>query len=287
MHLEKFVEVLCFHYELMEMFVAPCRPSSGMHDDVTVSGEACASGCNPHCHFLFLLQSISFSHSLLLDFLISTETCFLEYFVRYLKYLRTDWQGFTAACERISTSHCRLSQLGTRSGSCAGDTSAQTYKAEPDKVKSSSSVQPTAVIPPVDRTSSVSRLRLVEYNSSDESESESMEICEDELRESGAPVFTRQKQCESSDSAGLLSEPYSVEGGLGAVLQNKEISHTSMAPASEQVTCKMFLRAVLCLSELRELVTRLQWKKLFPYNPSSLLKLLEQVQLPEITSVTV
>lgn len=286
MHLEKFVEVLCFHYELMEMFVAPCRLSLGMPENVTVSGEACASGCNPHCHFLFLLQSISFNHSLLLDFLISTETCFLEYFVRYLKYLRTDWQGFTAACERISMSHCRPSQLGTCSGSCAGDTSALTHKA--DRVKSSSSVQPTAVIPPVDRTSSVSRLRLVEYNSSDESESESMEICEDEPRESGAPVFTRQKQCESSDSAGLLSEPHSVlEGVLGAVLQNKEISHTSMAPASEQVTCKTLLRAVLCLSELRELVTRLQWKKLFPYNPSSLLKLLAQVKLPEITSVTV
>ncbi|KAG7220838.1 hypothetical protein INR49_031577 [Caranx melampygus] len=264
------------------------RLSSGMHDDVTVSGEACASGCNPHCHFLFLLQSISFNHSILLDFLISTETCFLEYFVRYLKYLRTDWQSFTAACERISVSHCPVSQLGTLSCSRAGETSALIYKAEPDRVKSSSIVQPTAVIPPVDRTSSVSGLRLVEYDNSDESESESMEICEDEPGAGGASVFTRHKQCESSDSAGLLSEPRSVlEGGPGAVLQNKETSHTSMAPAPGQVTCETFLRAVLCLSELREVVTRLQRKKLFPYNPSSLLKLLAQVELPAITSVTV
>ncbi|KAK7930486.1 hypothetical protein WMY93_006881 [Mugilogobius chulae] len=55
---------------------------------------ACSLGLNPHCHFLLLLRSLAFDHRVLLDFLISTETCFLEYFVRYLRLLRTDPEGF-------------------------------------------------------------------------------------------------------------------------------------------------------------------------------------------------
>lgn len=250
-----------FHNQLMEVSVPSCRPSSATEDDVAASGEACASGCNPHCHFLFLLQSVSFNHSILLDFLISTETCFLEYFVRYLKYFRTDRQGFAAACWRIS---CSSSQQG-------GETFPQICKA-----KSSSSVQPAAVSPPgstgaltQNRTGSASGLRLVEYDSSEGSDSESMEFCEDEPGASLAAVFTRQ---ERRDSARLLCEPGSATEGQ----PDKPTPHS-----------RTFLRAVLCLSELREVVTRLQRKKLFPYNPSSLLKLLAQVELPEVTSVTV
>ncbi|XP_074863188.1 protein Lines homolog 1 isoform X2 [Carettochelys insculpta] len=52
------------------------------------------SGFNPHCIFLFFLKSIAFDSTVLLDFLISSETCFLEYFVRYLKLLREDWHNF-------------------------------------------------------------------------------------------------------------------------------------------------------------------------------------------------
>ena len=33
------------------------------------------------------LQAVSFDHSVLLDFLVSNETCFLLYFLRFLKFL--------------------------------------------------------------------------------------------------------------------------------------------------------------------------------------------------------
>lgn len=66
--------------------------------------EACTLGCNPHCHFILLLQSLSFDHSVLLDFLISSETCFLEYLVLYLRLLRDCWQDFCSACTRMQTS---------------------------------------------------------------------------------------------------------------------------------------------------------------------------------------
>ncbi|XP_076586414.1 protein Lines homolog 1 isoform X1 [Chaetodon auriga] len=250
------------------------RLCSGL-DESAVLETACASGCNPHCHFLLLLQSISFDHSILLDFLISTETCFLEYFVRYLKYLRADRQGFTAACGRISASDCPLSLQRSRSASCGGDMFALTCKAEPDQAESSSCVQPAGA-----------GLRLVDYANSDESDPENME-CQDELgtsgcdksRFSGPPPSATQKQYESSGSTGLLSQHNSTverrpEGSLLQVFQSEQTSCPNMAG---QMTCDTSARAVLCLSELRDVVTRLQTKKLFPYNPSSLLQLLEQV----------
>uniref|UniRef100_A0A4W3H1N6 Uncharacterized protein n=1 Tax=Callorhinchus milii TaxID=7868 RepID=A0A4W3H1N6_CALMI len=53
---------------------------------------------NPHCIFLLLLNNLTFDHCVLLDFLISAETCFLEYFVRYLRLLREEWQCFLCIC---------------------------------------------------------------------------------------------------------------------------------------------------------------------------------------------
>nr|XP_057944668.1 protein Lines homolog 1 isoform X1 [Doryrhamphus excisus] len=102
-------------------------------------GEAaCASGCNPHCHFLFVLQSVAFDHRVLLDFLISMETCFLEYLVRYLKYLSTDWQGFTAACCRVgeTTTELDSGQVGTRSGRSLVDYDSSD-ESDPDTVEGS------------------------------------------------------------------------------------------------------------------------------------------------------
>ncbi|TKS70405.1 Protein Lines -like protein 1 [Collichthys lucidus] len=245
------------------------RQCSGL-DDSAVLEAACASGCNPHCHFLFLLRSVAFDHSILLDFLISTETCFLEYFVRYLKYLRADWRGFTAACGRISMSDCLLSTQKPLTASCGGDT-----LGGPGPAEVSSSLHPTGA----EMISSIAGLRLVEYGSSDESDPEGMD-CQDEpgtsvcsaldvKQEISRPsIPVRQKQYESSHSTGLPRHPNSVlEGRPGGPSPPEQ---TSCLPLSA--------RAVFCLSELREVVTRLQTKKLFPYNPSSLLKLLVQVE---------
>ncbi|XP_077477674.1 protein Lines homolog 1 [Stigmatopora argus] len=63
--------------------------------------DPCGAGCNPHCHFLFLLRGLSWDERLLLDFLISAETCFLEYLVRYLRYLRSDRGALAASCRRL------------------------------------------------------------------------------------------------------------------------------------------------------------------------------------------
>ncbi|XP_075947032.1 protein Lines homolog 1 isoform X3 [Anarhichas minor] len=262
------------------------RRCSGL-DELAVLEAACASGCNPHCHFLLLLQSISFDHSILLDFLISTETCFLEYFVRYLKYLSADWRGFTAACGTISLPDCHLSLQQSPTASAGGDM--LKVKGEPDQVEVSSCVQPTGVIPPVGTTRLAAGFHLVEYDSSDQSDPENMEVSQEEpgpsacekgrfsalyvkQELSGPPLPIRHRQYESS-----VYKPNSrQEGPSLPVLQSEQTS--SCPTVSGQLTCGTLARAVLCLSELREVVTRLQTKKLFPYNPSSLLKLLAQVQ---------
>ncbi|XP_076012393.1 protein Lines homolog 1 isoform X2 [Genypterus blacodes] len=188
------------------------RLNSGSRD----ADAACASGCNPHCHFLLLLRSVSFDHSTLLDFLISTETCFLEYFVRYLKYVGSDWQGFTRACQRTDESEGEQGPKFRLSGF---------------------SVRPAPVPQAAEEIRPASGIRLVDYGSSDESDTENIDVSDDS-RNNREPNSKQTQRPSSQTSA----------------------------------------RVVSCLSQLRQVVTRLQTKKLFPYNASSLLKLLAQVE---------
>ncbi|XP_074522784.1 protein Lines homolog 1 [Halichoeres trimaculatus] len=219
---------------------------------------ACACGHNPHCIFLLLLQSISFDHSILLDFLISTETCFLEYFVRYLKFLSADWLGFTAACQRISGCHVSLQQ--DSAASCGGETSELTSKEE------------------------TSQICLVEYGSSGESDPEDMEVSQDGLRTFDHEKSTSHILTVKQDTAGSLETVRQKQNwDRGAEKSSSQVSPSeqtglNLPPLSGQATCETSARAVLCLTQLREVVTRLQAKKLFPYNSSSLLKLLAQVE---------
>lgn len=197
--------------------------------------------------------------------------------MRYLKFLRADWQGFSAACG--------LATL------CVGYMSAVTGQGEQQAVELCA--QPTCDVSPV-----AAGLRLVEYDSSGESDPENMDsqdepgtsVCEDRFdalqvrqKDRGPPVPTRQTLFESSQSAGLLSQPTATlerrpEGSSSLMLQNEQTSCPNMTALSGRVTGEASFRAVSCLSELKEVVTRLQAKELFPYNPSSLLKLLAQVE---------
>merc|ERR1712117_234760 len=50
---------------------------------------------NPAVGFMHLISIVSRDSSVLLDFLVSNETCFLLYFLRFLKFVTKDWNGFT------------------------------------------------------------------------------------------------------------------------------------------------------------------------------------------------
>lgn len=53
---------------------------------------------NPVYTFLEFLKMISNSADLLLDLLVSNETCFLLYLLRFLKYMRGNWAMFVRSC---------------------------------------------------------------------------------------------------------------------------------------------------------------------------------------------
>ncbi|KAG7278117.1 hypothetical protein CRUP_019427 [Coryphaenoides rupestris] len=150
------------------------------------SGTPCASGFNPHCHFLLFLRSVSFDHSTLLDFLISSETCFLEYLVRYLKHLRADSPGFSLACRKMEESdtyvRARLSCSASRADAAPAPAPAPlpvpvpvrvgeqgTTQAHPGLDRPGPSAQPTGL---------GSGLCLVDYSSSDDEDAgpEDMEV---------------------------------------------------------------------------------------------------------------
>lgn len=60
--------------------------------------QNCLKVCDVHALFVEFLASISFDHSVILDFLISAETKFQKFFQRYLQILQKDWSGLQFAC---------------------------------------------------------------------------------------------------------------------------------------------------------------------------------------------
>ncbi|XP_036333207.1 protein lines [Rhagoletis pomonella] len=56
---------------------------------------------NPVYTFLEFLKMISNSSDLLLDLLVSNETCFLLYLLRFLKYIRANWDMFLRSCHEF------------------------------------------------------------------------------------------------------------------------------------------------------------------------------------------
>ncbi|KAL2088999.1 hypothetical protein ACEWY4_015898 [Coilia grayii] len=228
------------------------------------SSEAgcCEMGSNPHCHFVLLLRGLAFDHSVLLDFLISSETCFLEYVVRYLKLLRDDWGGFCRSCQLLEAQDVqRCSKWRENSGHVSPllDRSAVSEAGE-----SHSSDKWIDVCTGLSQACP----RLVDYGSSDESaeeEEEEMDMCV------GSPD-TGQRP-----AAGSLNK----DGGQKCISlpdckQSLEQSNESIAVVKRTQT--LVQKVVHCLMELKAVITRLQRKNLFPYNPVSLVKLLTVIE---------
>ncbi|KAF5304624.1 hypothetical protein FQR65_LT07906 [Abscondita terminalis] len=54
---------------------------------------------NPVYAFIEFLKVVSHDSDVLLDYLVSNETCFLLYLLRFLKYIRRNWPKFVSSCE--------------------------------------------------------------------------------------------------------------------------------------------------------------------------------------------
>ena len=67
---------------------------------------------NPHTTYLVFLECVYHDHDVLLDLLVSNETHFLLYLLRYLKFVRRSWHQFAIQCgrqtDRVMTVMIRL-----------------------------------------------------------------------------------------------------------------------------------------------------------------------------------
>lgn len=182
--------------------------------------------------------------------------------MQYLKCLTADWQGFSRACERtfpVSDPKTLPASLSARDTSplCKG------------------AIQPCEVAAGLGEMSrSAHGLHLVDYSSSEESDHENVGAQGEEVPSSvtalditednpGLQLPGRQTHFGTTHPAGLLNQLTDLEDG---------------PDKRSAVNCEISARVLGCLSELREVLMRLHIKKLFPYNPAPLLKLLGQVE---------
>lgn len=58
---------------------------------------------NPIASFIEFLKVVSYDSGVLLDYLVSNETCFLLYLLRFLKYVRRNWSKFLDTCQQVDS----------------------------------------------------------------------------------------------------------------------------------------------------------------------------------------
>lgn len=263
------------------------------------------NGYNPHCIFLFLLKNIGFDSTVLLDFLISSETCFLEYFVRYLKLLQKDWDNFFTICKYFDVAESKdninicyhtfslvqdrssnqrepspLAALSSHRNTCArvfwaSDASSEPLKQAAMSSKAHTTLQDNSLSPPQAPQS------LVDYDSSDDSEDESTN---QPLTNSGLTSLHQEAMKKIQDTVGTSRDKkeFSLEP-QSRLLVPKEFDTPSpvdcdMTPNNTASEVELSYKTVKCFEELQGAIYRLQKRHLFPYNPTALLKLLKHIE---------
>ncbi|XP_037001817.2 protein Lines homolog 1 [Artibeus jamaicensis] len=263
------------------------------------------NGYNPHCIFLFLLKNIGFDSTVLLDFLISSETCFLEYFVRYLKLLLKDWDTFLTICKDfdVMDSNESMSICGFMSSPGQGQSSNQTEFSllaalgghgnahARDSWAAGAAPEPrnqVVVFPETHAAPQASRLSsqqasqsLVDYDSSDDSEVESTDLCVANSKQTSSQQEAMKKTQDTVGTSGDEKE-LSLELPSRPVFPKESNIPFSVAgdiaPDDTVSEAGISYRTVKCFEELQGAIYRLQKKNLFPYNPTALLKLLKQIE---------
>ncbi|NXG45918.1 LINES protein, partial [Psilopogon haemacephalus] len=269
-----------------------------------------ASGFNPHCIFLFFLEKIAFDSTVLLDFLISSETCFLEYLVRYLKLLKEDWHQFVEACNHFDTKHRTFCSVSSsvkipheQQQSCMTDESLQNAccEPEPQTLRSLAASHSCLVFTTEQGANEVAESNqsnsliysdspsllgslqsLVNYDSSEDSELESDgKECLVNIKQ--VPSNNEDERGMRETSCNCRDDKQNTLKSAMLPLKQKESNTSScltcMASPDNTIPLRIMLhQSTKCLEELQEAISRLQRRNLFPYNPSALLKLLSHVE---------
>ncbi|XP_037365968.1 protein Lines homolog 1 [Talpa occidentalis] len=260
------------------------------------------NGYNPHCIFLFFLRNIGFDSSVLLDFLISSETCFLEYFVRYLKLLQKEWDNFFTICkyfdvtelkDNIDICGCAPFLVEDRNSNQAepGPLAAAGSQRNNPSWHSPASPEPLRQVVMSKETQGTLQddrrspqkvsQSLVDYDSSEDSEVESTD---QHIANSKWTSVYQEAKKNVQDTCGKGRN----EKGLNLEPHSRPLfPNESNAPVS--VLCDIATNSIFseggvsystarCFEELQGAIQRLQKKNLFPYNPTALLKLLKHIE---------
>ncbi|XP_060116276.1 protein Lines homolog 1 [Heteronotia binoei] len=287
--------LLSVHLQCKRFWPEAASPSRLPSDQIW-NASTHRNGCNPHCIFFFLLQSIVFDATVLLDFLISSETCFLEYLVRYLKLLIEDWHHFANVSEGLKPATSRGPCFSSKDlfcqeeNSCQPQVNAESALRNPEsRLPFLTSSESCAVVQQFDHravkpnrpsslrgsdnTSSLQGVqRLVDYESSEDSEIE--EACWAD----GAQTPLSNQACSdvttSTDGLAEISE-------CDTTPEHKDFtvspcSQPQVSPDDPILAEGLLWKSVKCLQELQRSVSRLHRRNLFPYNPAALLKLLSR-----------
>ncbi|XP_007425146.1 protein Lines homolog 1 [Python bivittatus] len=258
------------------------------------------NGCNPHCIFLFLLRSIAFDATVLLDFLISSETCFLEYFVQYLKLLVEDWHQFVKVSKCFKFTVGKDLRIWGESLSCQqkdvckSDLTMQSTSYDTQTCTEAlltSSLNLSTLWPRDSQAIQPNRSdfltasnnppfqKLVDYDSSEDSEVECVrEECLTEIEQ----VTLNNQTCKSEAVLNDDNAETSKQNVLPLIQQDLNISSSScckIPPNKFELTDEIFQKATVCFQQLQKSISRLHARNLFPYNPNALLRLLNQVNI--------
>ncbi|KAG8440729.1 hypothetical protein GDO86_006462 [Hymenochirus boettgeri] len=254
-------------------FQASSRPCHKVEVGIW-SGLSHMFGSDPHCVFLLIMNNLAFDSSVLLDFLISSETCFLEYFVRYLKLLKKDWPRFCLSCTLFDLADFHqvskkgggsispsLEDMVSVTGECSVSLQASlpsdTHLSVVGKQNKHISQAPECIL-------SLGALQnLTAYDSSEDSGSECAE-------QGPIPHNHIDDNTDIHKEMGKLE----LKGGYPDF-------HIPLPPTENADSTNHFTgtqkKCIRCLEELQKSIDTLQRKKLFPYNPSALLRLLVHV----------
>ncbi|XP_069415271.1 protein Lines homolog 1 isoform X4 [Ovis canadensis] len=263
------------------------------------------NGYNPHCIFLFLLKNIGFDSTVLLDFLISSETCFLEYFVRYLKLLQKDWDNFFTICKYFDVTEskdnihicCCISSLVQDRNSNSTEASPLAVLGSHTNAHSWVSWTSAAASEPLNHGVTLEKAHtelqanclstpgasqsLVDYDSSDDSEEGSTSLYLVNSRLTSSHQEATKKTQDTFGVSGDKKElsPESQSRPLVTEESNTQFSvYCDGAPDNTASEVGISYRTVKCFEELQGAIYRLQKKSLFPYNPTALLKLLKHIE---------
>ncbi|XP_066272627.1 protein Lines homolog 1-like [Branchiostoma lanceolatum] len=268
---------------------------------------------NPHRIFLQFLETTTWDHSILLDLLISMETCFLAYITRYLHLVITEWQVFQ---ETNQLYHQTITTMDTYESSDGGIESSWKDLVIPNSNKTSfKQIGAKKCESPPPRQLDHTRGKLSQQSGAQPSDQTSEKVLDD-IELEGIPAlgvvtmslseFNRFEMDIAGQQLPAIVENVDTvqstnpqgQDFQGQDFQGQDLQHDSKTGetcegekddsfsdssdddkssdnAEEESTLDKTMGVLI---RLRLAVERLSEKKLFPYNVSPLLRLLTRVE---------